>query len=54
MSPIGDIIGSTGGGHPNAAGANGRKNRKEALLKSVELIKTALTHQKIEETKQSN
>ena len=54
MSPIGEIIGGTGGGHPNAAGANGRKNRKEALLKSVELIKTALMHQKIEETKKSN
>ncbi|MHA1929345.1 MAG: DHH family phosphoesterase [Candidatus Thorarchaeota archaeon] len=54
MSLLGDIIGGTGGGHPNAAGANGRKNRKEALLKSVELIRTAIMSQKKEETKKSN
>ena len=54
MSKLGEIIGGTGGGHPNAAGANGRKNRKEALLKSVELIKTAIMNQQHEETMKSN
>ncbi len=54
MSLLGEIIGGTGGGHPNAAGANGRKNRKEALLKSVELIRTAILSRNKEETKKSN
>lgn len=54
MSSLGEIIEGTGGGHPNAAGANGRKNRKGALLKSVELIKIAIMRQKIEKDEKSN
>jgi phosphoesterase RecJ-like protein len=42
MAPIGDIIGGKGGGHANAAGANGVKERKAALAKAVELIKGAV------------
>jgi phosphoesterase RecJ-like protein len=39
MEPLGDIIGGKGGGHANAAGANGTKNLDEAIVKSVELIR---------------
>lgn len=42
MEPIGEIIDGKGGGHPNAAGANGRGNLKKALNKSVELIMKAI------------
>jgi phosphoesterase RecJ-like protein len=39
MEPLGLIIGGKGGGHANAAGANGVKNLDEAIDKSVELIR---------------
>ena len=42
MEPLGDLIDGKGGGHPNAAGANGTRNRKQALEKSVELIRKIL------------
>ncbi len=42
MEPLGGLIGGEGGGHANAAGANGTRNRDEALERSVELIRTAL------------
>ena len=42
MEPLGMLIDGKGGGHANAAGANGTKNLSEALDKAVELIKTAL------------
>ncbi len=42
MEPIGEVIGGKGGGHPNAAGANGVRNRKKALEESVELIRRLL------------
>ncbi|TFG15537.1 hypothetical protein EU537_00520 [Candidatus Thorarchaeota archaeon] len=42
MEPLGEIIGGKGGGHPNAAGANGEKNRTKGLNKSVEFIRTAI------------
>ncbi len=42
MEPLGEIIGGEGGGHANAAGANGTRNREEALLRSVELIREAI------------
>lgn len=42
MEPVGQIIGGKGGGHPNAAGANGTGPLKKALNKSVELIKKAI------------
>lgn len=42
MEPIGDLIDGVGGGHSNAAGANGKKNRDKALEKAVELIEQAL------------
>ncbi len=42
MEPLGEIIGGKGGGHPNAAGANGVENRTKGLKKSVEFIRTAI------------
>jgi phosphoesterase RecJ-like protein len=39
MEPLGSIIGGKGGGHANAAGANGTKSLDEAIVKSVELIR---------------
>ncbi len=42
MEPIGDIIAGKGGGHPNAAGANGVRNRGKALEKSVVIIQDLL------------
>ncbi|MFW9918136.1 MAG: bifunctional oligoribonuclease/PAP phosphatase NrnA [Candidatus Thorarchaeota archaeon] len=42
MEPLGELIDGKGGGHPNAAGANGTRNRKKALLQSVELIRKIL------------
>jgi len=39
MEPIGNIIGGEGGGHANAAGANGTKGLDEAIVKSIELIR---------------
>jgi nanoRNase/pAp phosphatase (c-di-AMP/oligoRNAs hydrolase) len=42
MEPLGVLIGGEGGGHANAAGANGTRNRDEALERSVELIRMAL------------
>ncbi len=42
MEPIGNFIGGVGGGHSNAAGANGKKNRDKALEKAVDLIRKAL------------
>ncbi len=42
MVPLGTVIGGTGGGHPNAAGANGTKNRDEALRRAVRLIREAI------------
>nr|KXH72823.1 MAG: hypothetical protein AM324_00440 [Candidatus Thorarchaeota archaeon SMTZ1-83] len=42
MEPLGELIGGEGGGHANAAGANGTRNRDEALERSVELIRAAL------------
>ncbi|MFW9960017.1 MAG: bifunctional oligoribonuclease/PAP phosphatase NrnA [Candidatus Thorarchaeota archaeon] len=39
MEPLGNIIGGEGGGHANAAGANGTKGLEEAIVKSIELIR---------------
>jgi len=39
MEPLGNIIGGEGGGHANAAGANGTKGLDEAIVKSIELIR---------------
>jgi nanoRNase/pAp phosphatase (c-di-AMP/oligoRNAs hydrolase) len=39
MEPIGQLIEGEGGGHANAAGANGKKNLEKAMERSVELIK---------------
>jgi phosphoesterase RecJ-like protein len=41
MENLGEIIDGEGGGHSNAAGANGKKNLEKALKRSVELIRTA-------------
>ncbi len=42
MTPLGELIGGEGGGHPNAAGANGTRNRDRALKMAVELIRAAI------------
>jgi bifunctional oligoribonuclease and PAP phosphatase NrnA len=47
MEPLGGVIDGVGGGHPNAAGANGKKNCDRALARSVELIKEAMNRGKV-------
>ena len=42
MEPLGELIEGEGGGHPNAAGANGRKNLEAALRQSVKLLRAAV------------
>lgn len=42
MEPLGSLIDGSGGGHANAAGANGTRNLSEALDKSVDLIRNVL------------
>lgn len=42
MEPLGSIIDGEGGGHANAAGANGKKDLDKALVKSLEIIKSAI------------
>ncbi|MHA2378129.1 MAG: DHH family phosphoesterase [Candidatus Thorarchaeota archaeon] len=42
MEPLGELVGGEGGGHANAAGANGTKNRDGALDRSVELIRVVI------------
>ncbi len=42
MEHIGKIIGGEGGGHANAAGANGTKNRSEGMTKALELLQSAI------------
>ncbi len=42
MKPLGQIIDGEGGGHANAAGANGTMNLEKALVHSIELIKVAV------------
>jgi nanoRNase/pAp phosphatase (c-di-AMP/oligoRNAs hydrolase) len=44
MEPLGEVIGGKGGGHPNAAGANGVKNRTKGLKKSIEFIRAAIAN----------
>ncbi|MGY5876057.1 MAG: DHH family phosphoesterase [Candidatus Thorarchaeota archaeon] len=43
MEHLGEVIGGEGGGHPNAAGANGTKNKDQALDRAVMLIRDAIT-----------
>ena len=45
MEPLGALIGGEGGGHANAAGANGHQNLDEALNRSVELIREIIEKQ---------
>jgi nanoRNase/pAp phosphatase (c-di-AMP/oligoRNAs hydrolase) len=47
MERLGELIDGVGGGHPNAAGANGKRNRDKALAKSVELIREAMNRGKV-------
>ncbi len=42
MEPVGEIIGGEGGGHANAAGANGTKNRREGMAKAIEYLRIAI------------
>lgn len=45
MEPLGAIIGGKGGGHANAAGANGKKDLNSALDRAVDLIRIAVEKQ---------
>jgi phosphoesterase RecJ-like protein len=51
MEPLGDIIGGKGGGHANAAGANGTKCLEEAIIKSVELIRKIIEKEQLSSSK---
>jgi bifunctional oligoribonuclease and PAP phosphatase NrnA len=42
MEPLGTIIDGKGGGHANAAGANGTKNLSAALDKAIDLIRAII------------
>ncbi len=42
MEPLGEIIGGSGGGHPTAAGANGRADSEHALGLAVQLLRKEL------------
>jgi nanoRNase/pAp phosphatase (c-di-AMP/oligoRNAs hydrolase) len=42
MEPLGQIIDGKGGGHANAAGANGKKHLSAALDKAIDLIRVAI------------
>ena len=42
MDPIGEMIDGKGGGHANAAGANGKRILDNALVKSLEIIRSAI------------
>jgi nanoRNase/pAp phosphatase (c-di-AMP/oligoRNAs hydrolase) len=42
MEPLGELIDGEGGGHPNAAGANGKRNLEAALEQAVRLIRNGL------------
>ncbi len=42
MEPLGQLIEGEGGGHANAAGANGKKNFEKAMDYSIELIRGAI------------
>ena len=42
MKPLGHLIEGEGGGHANAAGANGKTNFEKAMVHSIELIKRAI------------
>ncbi len=44
MEPLGELIGGVGGGHANAAGANGTMKRKKALKEAIALIRTLLSN----------
>ncbi|MFW9767472.1 MAG: bifunctional oligoribonuclease/PAP phosphatase NrnA [Candidatus Thorarchaeota archaeon] len=48
MDTIGVLIDGEGGGHANAAGANGKKHLDEALEKSLEIIRSAIEDTSIE------
>jgi phosphoesterase RecJ-like protein len=49
MEPLGELIDGKGGGHPNAAGANGVRNRDEAITHAVELIRAAIKNKTSEQ-----
>jgi phosphoesterase RecJ-like protein len=50
MEPLGTVIGGKGGGHANAAGANGKERLEEALAKAVDLIRDAVERGQREST----
>ena len=45
MEPLGAIIDGKGGGHANAAGANGKKHLNAALDRAIDLIRIAIEKQ---------
>jgi phosphoesterase RecJ-like protein len=54
MEHLGEIIEGEGGGHPNAAGANGKRNRTKALEQAVELLRAAISKTDVSDTKTKN
>ncbi|MHA1770849.1 MAG: DHH family phosphoesterase [Candidatus Thorarchaeota archaeon] len=50
MVPLGSLIDGEGGGHPNAGGANGKKNLENALKEAVELVRSAIKRGPIEDS----
>ncbi len=53
MDPLGAIIDGAGGGHANAAGANGKKDLEKALMKSFEIIRGAIESKTNSEERES-
>lgn len=47
MEPLGELIEGKGGGHANAAGANGTKNLKRAVDRAIELIRLAVEKESV-------
>ena len=54
MEPLGAIIDGEGGGHANAAGANGKKDLDKALVKSLEIIRGAIKSKTNSEEEESD
>jgi nanoRNase/pAp phosphatase (c-di-AMP/oligoRNAs hydrolase) len=54
MEHLGETIDGEGGGHPNAAGANGKRNRTKALEQAVELLRDAISKIEVSDTETKN
>ncbi|MCK4483802.1 MAG: DHH family phosphoesterase [Candidatus Thorarchaeota archaeon] len=54
MEPLGELIEGTGGGHPNAAGANGKVLGDKAASRAVQLIRDAIKREPSPESDESS